>query len=129
MIEVKLIPPKGRGVVATTLIKQGTLIEAAPVAAFPKEQWEAIRPTKIFKYCFVRPSEYKTEDNVDGYLVFGTSTLCNHADAPNAYIEWVENDCGLWAHLIANVDIQPDEEICIFYTNINEYSRANNFVA
>ncbi|AFY40141.1 nuclear protein SET [[Leptolyngbya] sp. PCC 7376] len=128
MIKVKIIPPKGRGVVATTLIAKGTLIEASPVSSFPKEQWDMIRQTSIFKYCFVRLSEYRIQKKVDGYLVFGTSTLCNHSEKPNSYIEWVENELGLWAHLIAKEDIQPNEEVSIFYANINEYSLASKFV-
>ena len=128
MIEVKNIPPKGRGVVASVPIKEGDLIESAPVGPFPKEQWDAIRGTSIFKYCFVRPSEYQHESDSKGYLVFGLATLCNHSDQPNAYIKWVENELGLWAHLIAKADIEMDEEVSIFYTNISEYALANNFV-
>lgn len=38
MIEVKKIPNKGRGIIATQHIPQGTLLEVAPVEVFPFEQ-------------------------------------------------------------------------------------------
>lgn len=78
MIEIKKIPGKGKGVVAKILIQKGTLIEAAPVGSFSVEEWTLIKKTEIFKYCFVIPSDYRENQNVDGYIVFGFSSFCNH---------------------------------------------------
>ncbi|MEM6265861.1 MAG: SET domain-containing protein-lysine N-methyltransferase, partial [Bacteroidota bacterium] len=111
MIAIINIPKKGRGIIAKKEILKETLIEMAPSSSFPAKQWPLINETDVFKYCFVMPSEYKTKQEVNGYLVFGLSSLCNHSDTPNAYIEWVRDGISLWANLIALKDIQAEEEI------------------
>ncbi len=128
MIEVIRIPKKGRGVVAKQLLSKGTLIESAPASSFSAEQWKPIKKTDIFKYCFVIPSEYGDKQNVNGHIVFGLSSLCNHSETPNAYVKWLKDEIGLWAHLIALTDIQPDEEVLVYYTNIDEYFLASEFI-
>ncbi|NES70087.1 MAG: SET domain-containing protein [Okeania sp. SIO2D1] len=128
MIEVKKIPHKGRGIIATQDIPEGALLEVAPVEIFPFEPKQTIDETEIFKYYFVSPSEYSKSKNANRYLVFGLASFCNHAEKPNACVEWVENEVGLWAHLIADKDINKGEEVTLFYTNINEYSDAQKFV-
>ena len=122
MLEIKLIPDKGRGAVATEFIQEGTLIEKAPVASFPPDQRKLIDETEIGPYYFVRPTEYDSQDSrVKGYIVFGLSSFCNHSEQPNANIEWSKDRVGLWAKLTALHDIQAGEEVTIFYTNIDEY--------
>lgn len=121
MMEVQMIPGKGRGTIATEAIAQGTVIEIAAVGAFPAEQRETIDQTAIFEYYFVRPPEYGQGKYVPGYVVFGMSSLSNHTEHPNARVEWVEDEVGLWAHLVAIKDIARGEEVTVFYTNIDEY--------
>jgi len=113
---------------ATQHIPQGTLLEVASVEIFPFEPKETIDEAGIFKYYFVSPLEYSKTKNVNRYLVFGLASFCNHAEKPNARVEWVENEVGVWAHLIAQKDIQEGEEVTLFYTNIEEYSEANKFI-
>jgi len=124
MLKVKKFKGKGRGIVAIKSISKGTLIESAPASAFPAEERKVIDKTEIFKYYFVNPTEYKSMNNkeIKGYVVFGLSSLCNHAEHPNAKIEWRKDEVGLWADLIALQDILADEEVTVFYTNIDEYS-------
>ncbi len=126
MIEVKEILGKGRGIVTTQNISQGTLLEVAPVSTFTHQQIISINETEVFKYYFVNPLEYGKSKNVGGYLVFGLASLCNHQEKPNARVNWVENKVGLWSHLIALQDIKDGEEVTLFYTNIDEYTE--NFV-
>jgi len=128
MIEVKKVLSKGRGIMATQDIPQGTLLEVAPVEIFPFEQKHRINETEVFKYYFVKPSEYGKSKNMNRYLVFGLASFCNHAEKPNASVKWVENEIGLWSHLIAQKDIKEGEEVTLFYTNIDEYSEAEKFV-
>ncbi|WP_353571059.1 SET domain-containing protein-lysine N-methyltransferase [Candidatus Albibeggiatoa sp. nov. BB20] len=125
MIAVQLFPNKGRGVVATTTIPKDTVIERVPSASFPAEQRAMIDSTSVAKYYFVLPSEYEQHDNIDGYFVFGLSSLCNHKETPNAYIKWIKTETGLWAHLIALQDIKMDQEVSLFYTNVDEYQFNN----
>lgn len=128
MIEVQHIPNKGRGIIATDNIPEGTLLEVAPVASFPLEQVPNMNQTELFKYYFVRRLEYGKGNNVKGYLVFGLASLCNHKDKPNARVEWSEDEIGLWSRLIAEEYIKAGQEVTLFYTNIDEYADANNFV-
>ncbi|MBT9317751.1 SET domain-containing protein, partial [Leptothoe spongobia] len=65
---------------------------------------------------------------VKGYFVFGLASFCNHTEEPNSYVDWVENEVGLWSHLITKKDIKQGEEVTVFYTNIDEYPDADNFV-
>ena len=128
MIEVKKMPNKGRGIIATQDIPKRTLIEVAPVGTFPLEAGANMKATEFFKYYFVRPSEYGKSKTLKGYLVFGLASLCNHEENPNARVEWLEDEIGLWSHLIAQKDINKGEEVTLFYTNIDEYADADNFV-
>lgn len=127
MLEVQNIPQKGRGLIASTTIPQGTLIEVAPASSFSKQQWELMQPTDIFKYCFVQASEYQANTEVDGYIVFGLVSLCNHSNTPTACIKWVKDEVGWWVHLSALRDIQIGEEVTTFYTNIDQYDAAHQF--
>ncbi len=128
MIEVTKIPNKGRGIIATQDIPKGTLIEAAPVVIFSSKQRLKINETELFKYYFVRQSEYSKSKNVNGYLALGLVSLLNHADQPNARVDWIEDEISLWSHLIAEKDIQQGEEVTMFYANIDDYTSANKFV-
>ncbi|MGV6808516.1 MAG: SET domain-containing protein-lysine N-methyltransferase [bacterium] len=122
ILAVRNIPDKGRGLVSLDFVTAGTLIEVAPTAKFHGNERSIIDQTSVSVYYFVRPNEYQHSKNVDGYLVFGLVSLCNHSDTPNVRIEWVENETGLWSHLITTQDIQAGEEVTMYYTNIDEYS-------
>lgn len=129
MLKIDRISGKGRGIIATQIIEKGMLIEAAPVCTFSPEQRKLIDKTVLFKYYFVKPSEYNsTKEYASGHIVFGLSSFCNHSERPNAKVEWVENDDGSWAHLTAIKDIRPDEEVTLFYTNIDEYFSSHKFI-
>ncbi|MEC4985072.1 MAG: SET domain-containing protein-lysine N-methyltransferase [Oscillatoria sp. PMC 1068.18] len=125
MIIVKKVQGKGRGVFATKIIPPGTLLEVAPVSVIPAEEQATLRGTDIFRYSFVQPVEYSQSNEVKGYLVFGLASLCNHEENPNSRVNWVEDEVGIWSHLVAQKEIQPDEEVTLFYTNIDEYCDIN----
>ena len=121
LLNVQSIAGKGRGLVATQAIASNTVIEIAPVASFPATERVSIDATHIAKYYFVNSEAYQYGKNVDEYLVFGLASLCNHANTPNAKIDWVINEISLWAHLTSIRDIAAGEEVTLYYTNINEY--------
>ncbi len=131
MLKIEKIADKGRGVVATESIEKGAVIESSPVCQFSSEQRQLISKTPLFDYYFVKPSEYQDgetrEDN--GYIIFGLASFCNHAQSPNAEIKWLSDEVSSWAQLIALQNIQPAEEITLFYTNIDEYPQAETFSA
>ncbi|NET71794.1 MAG: SET domain-containing protein, partial [Sphaerospermopsis sp. SIO1G2] len=118
MIQVKHIPHKGRGIIATQNITKGTVLEVAPVGVIPPEK-QTMNPKGVFKYYFVRPSEYNEGQEVKAYyLIFGLVSFCNHSQEPNAHVHWTENEDGIWSNLICQQDIQEGEEVTLFYTNI-----------
>ncbi|MDJ0555295.1 MAG: SET domain-containing protein-lysine N-methyltransferase [Microcoleaceae cyanobacterium MO_207.B10] len=94
----------------------------------PPEQLQILNDTKVLDYYFVQPSEYAATKKIKGYLVLGLASLCNHAEDPNSYVEWIEDEVGVWSHLLAKKDIKNGEEITLFYTNINEYPDGETFV-
>ena len=128
MIEIRMIPRKGRGVVATKRIDTGGLFELSPVAVFPAHERTVVNTTVIFEHFFVRPDEYWRSWHVPWYVVFGFTSLSNHADQPNAVVEWVEEATGLWTQSRALRTIEPGDEVTVSYANINEYVNACDFV-
>lgn len=128
MLDVCLIPGKGRGIITVQSVQAGTLIEIAPVVSFSSQDRPLIDQTELFPYYFVQPSLYSHNGNISGHMVLGFSTLCNHADIPNAHIEWKNDDIGEWAHLVALKDIAAGEEVTLYYTNIDEYTDCERFV-
>ncbi|MEM9213148.1 MAG: SET domain-containing protein-lysine N-methyltransferase [Cyanobacteria bacterium P01_F01_bin.150] len=128
MINLTIFPGKGRGIVATKNIQKGTLIEAVPASRISHSERNVIEKLDCYRYLFVNPTEYVYESaKVSGYIVFGMTSLCNHSDSPNACVNWIEDDCGIWAHLEATEEIREGEEVTIFYTNIDEYLDAASF--
>ncbi|NER00816.1 MAG: SET domain-containing protein [Cyanothece sp. SIO2G6] len=122
LLAIQTIASKGRGVFATQAIAPDTVLETAPVASFPATERSTIDTTHIAKYYFVQPDAYRQGQTVDGYLVFGLASLCNHDNEPNAKIEWVVDEIGLWTRLISTQEIAAGEEVTIYYTNIEDYN-------
>lgn len=128
MLKVAMIPGKGRGILANRAIAAGALIEKAPAARMPSEERHLIDQTDVFTYYFADPGSYARKGQYDCLLAFGLSSLCNHAEKPNAVVSWTEDTVGLWASLIALEDIAPDQEVTVFYTNITEYESYELFI-
>ncbi len=75
----------------------------------PHKQLEILNNRKVLDYYFVQPLEYATSKKMKGYLVLGLASLCNHAEDPNSYVEWIEYEVGVWSHLLAKKDIKNGE--------------------
>lgn len=122
LLAIKFFANKGRGVIATQIIPAKTVIEIAPVASFPATERAIIDTTHVAKYYFVKPEAYQNDKKVDGHFVFGFASLCNHDNTPNAKVEWVTDEIGLWSHLTSIRDIAAGEELTLSYSNIDEYN-------
>ena len=123
MIKIGISPGKGRGLYALTAFDKGTTIEAAPALQLDTNDWQKVEKSSLFPYVFAEPSNYcPTRADRSGYVVLGLQTFCNHDNLPNAEVHWQKNGLGHWALLVALKSIQPDEEITIYYTNLEEYS-------
>lgn len=77
-LEVRAVGRKGRGVFAAAPIRAGDLLEAAPTAELDRHDTETILGTTLDNYYFAHPA-----DPEGGLLVFGLTSLLNHADDPN----------------------------------------------
>ena len=99
---------KGRGLVATEAIPQGTPIVTCPVIVYDDADAGRISKTRLGDYNF-RFGERQNR----GCIVLGVISLCNHADLPNAEI--VCREAELAVTLVALRAIAEGEEICIRY--------------
>ena len=95
----------GRGIFAIRNIKNGELIEEAPVIIIPKIEWKLMRECVLSNYIF-RWGEDKA-------LALGYGSLYNHSYTPNArYITNIENQS---IDFYARKDIHEGEEIMVNY--------------
>jgi hypothetical protein len=99
---------KGRGLVATEPIPQGTPIVTCPVIVYDDADAGRISKTRLGDYNF-RFGERQNR----ACIVLGVISLCNHAEAPNAEIVCQEQE--LTVTLVAARAISEGEEICIRY--------------
>jgi uncharacterized protein len=70
---------KGRGVFAAAPIAAGELLEIAPTGELDQRDTDIVGGTTLDDYYFAHPG-----DPESGLLVFGLSSLINHAAQPNA---------------------------------------------
>jgi SET domain-containing protein len=106
-LEVRAIGRKGRGVFAAAAIRAGQVLEAAPTAELDRHDTNAVAGTTLDNYYFAHPS-----DPEGGLLVFGLTSLLNHADDPNTEtVPWHEPGLGWVLELRALRDIRPGEEL------------------
>lgn len=80
---VRAVRGKGRGIFATCAIGAGEVILVDPSIELSAEDCLALRPTLIEDYHFAHP-----EGEEKGLLVFGLSSLANHAELPTAITEY-----------------------------------------
>jgi SET domain-containing protein len=107
MFEVRTSPRHGRGLFATEAIARDTVLMEAPVLLIAAEQRDALQGTIVDDYV------YEWDDDGTAALVLGVSSMCNHADEPNAYLWLVPH--GPSAELVTIADIAADEEITVSY--------------
>lgn len=104
---------RGRGLFALGAIPAGTLIDRActiPIAAEQCPILDRLQP--LGDFYFAHP-----EDPTAGLLALGLMSLCNHADAPNADVLFVDGGgaLGWFADLVAVADIEAGAEITYRY--------------
>lgn len=106
LVEVRLVPQKGRGVFARRLIRKDDVIERVPVLVLPageveeSEEWAGISG-----YCFHWGRGTLA-------LALGYGSLYNHSYSPNARYDDIGKRTKVFTALR---DIAPGEEITINY--------------
>jgi SET domain-containing protein len=99
---------KGRGLLATTEIPEGTAIVTCPVIVYDDADAGRISKTRLGDYNF-RFGRRQSRS----CIVLGVISLCNHADEPNAEIVCHESEQTVT--LVALRTIAEGDEICIRY--------------
>ncbi len=107
MIEIRRTARKGRGVFATERIPPGTVIATCPVLVCSPADTGAISRTRLGDY------QFRWADKRQSCVAFGTVSLCNHDEAPNATL--VPDPATETLALVASRAIAPDEEVTIRY--------------
>ena len=105
---VKETSKYGRGIFATRDIKTGELIEVSPVLISRNNEWQYLKKTVLFDYCFTWGENY---EHIAIALGFGS--LYNHSYTPNATFS--NNIDNLSIDFYAITDIKINEEITINY--------------
>ena len=118
-IYVDKSPVHGLGVFAKEFIKKDEIFEECPVLTLPINQGE-VTPLLI-DYRFNWPQGVEWQEQVMG---LGYASLYNHSENANAY--WVSNIENKTFRFIANRDIQPTEEIFVWYGDINYWNDGRN---
>jgi hypothetical protein len=128
MLDIGILPGKGRAVIARAPVAEGAVMVDAPAWRLESGERERIKKSRVFDITFVRHDEYEQGKACGGYIVFGAFSLCNHSKAPNASVEWRIEMTGPWARLVALRDIAVGEEVTLSYVNIDEYNDASEFL-
>ena len=107
MIEIRKsnIEGAGRGIFATTVIKEGTIIESCPILLLPEKDYPLAKQTVLRNYYFLWKNS--------AAICLGYGSLYNHSYEPNAtYKKDLEKE---QISFIALQDIQSGEEITVNY--------------
>lgn len=106
------VAEKSRCLVAAEPIAAGTTLEISPTVALSAEDCRHIDESVLYNYYF----EYITERGEKIWLmVMGLTSLCNHADEPNAVKNFIETPVGVLCELRTLRNIAVGEEITLNY--------------
>jgi len=108
MIEVRKSVGRGRGVFALRAIREGEVVERAPVIVLPPEMHGVLEHTYLDEYLF----DWR-KDRKEAAVVLGFGSLYNHSYAPNARYERRFEEQEI--HFVAVRDIAGGEEIRVNY--------------
>ena len=112
-------PVHGWGVFAKEDIMEGEVFEECPVLTLPINKGEVT--SLLIDYRFNWPQGVEWEEQV---FPLGYGGLYNHSENANAY--WVSNTNDKTFRFIANRDIQSNEEIFVWYGDINYWNDGRN---
>ncbi len=113
------LPGKGRGVIATTFIPAGTLLEMVPVVPLTWQDEVTLKATPLDPYVFkwrANGESKSSQENPDAVIcaiVLGITSLVNHSLRPNADIEY--DFARRTLSLISIKDIPCNEEVAYDY--------------
>lgn len=123
LVNVGSAGEKGRGLYARAYFLPDEVIELAPaIAVSAKTRKSLDKCPDLFPYYFAA-----TDGSDRAFFAMGKMTFANHSNKPNAKVLWFENESGWSAHLVCIKKIDPNEEITLRYTNLEDYPDSENW--
>lgn len=111
MLLIKETPGRGRGVYASEPVRNGEVIERAPVLVLPDPQWLVLESTLLRDYHYAWGPDAAA-------IVLGFGSIYNHSYLPNSvYIRRLEERV---MEYVAIRDIEAGEEITVNYNGSPE---------
>jgi len=111
-IEVRHISEKkGRGAFAKKDIKKGTIIDVANVILIPNKDYNKIRKTLLYDYCYIWGDSKIPE--FDNAITLSISQFINHSFKPNLRYLYDYKDKAI--EFSAIKDIKVGEELTVNY--------------
>ncbi|MBY9002447.1 MAG: SET domain-containing protein-lysine N-methyltransferase [Candidatus Lokiarchaeota archaeon] len=111
-IDVKYISEKkGKGAFAKKIIKKKTVIDVANVILIPDNDYNKIRKTVLYDYCYIWGDSKKP--GFKNAITLSISQFINHSFKPNAKYLFDYNNNTM--EFSAIKDIQEGEEITVNY--------------
>ena len=114
-ISIRKSPVHGLGVFCIEKISQGEVIEECPIFTLPIQKGEST--PLLIDYRFNWPQGNEWDEQV---VSWGYGSLYNHRDPSNAH--WVSDIERRTFKFIANRDISPEEEIFVWYGDMNYWN-------
>lgn len=106
-IKIALMPGKGRGVIATSRIEPGEVVERCPIlvlrdgdVAFLEHQSDTL------KYYYLEQTLFNRS-----CVMFGYASLYNHSTEPNAELDYSDDPHDHTVFIYALRAIEPGEEV------------------
>lgn len=118
-VYVNKSPIHGLGVFAKEFISSGEVFEECPILTLPIQKGEL--SSLLLDYRFNWPQGTEPEEQV---ISLGFGSLYNHSENANAY--WKSNFENRTFLFVAHRDIQPNEEIFVWYGDINYWNDGRN---
>lgn len=110
-IAVRLLPGKGRGVLATRAVAEGEPLCADACVTLTAEDCRRLEETSFHGHYFAHP-----ETEGEGCVVLGPTSLVNHSPDPNCRLEWADTPHAGWiVRLLARRALAEGEELTIDY--------------
>lgn len=111
--DIQTFPGKGRGIVATTDIPAGVVVEVCPVIVVPHPEVEHLFKTHAGDYSFEWDEFEGDPAKKNAALLLGWSSLLNHHDQPN--MDWSWDIEAQTVSFFTIRDIKSGEELCFDY--------------
>lgn len=108
-------PIHGLGVFASEFIMSGEVVEVCPILDLEIPKGEVSNVLLDYRFNWPQGNEWDKQ-----VMPFGWAGLYNHSNTPNTL--WKSNTSNQTFEFYAVKDINPDEELFVYYGDVNYWS-------